>query len=206
LYLDVQAGTGSITFHDASRAPEDVPPDQSCALDVADRGGLTLEDLAHLSKLTRERMRQLESVALEKIREGQKGSRRFVLREFCDTPGHFDQRGQSEASSSFSDREMKKRGPPPHAFRRREDGSDPPHAAEDGDRMERGTGEQGRMPLSAALRDPSPRARKDACDYTWRLYIRDSILHGHQKDIVITDSGKFYKGQTRKAAKFTSPR
>ena len=190
LYLDVQKGTGSVTYHDASRAPEDVPPDQSCALDVADRGGLTLEDMAHLSKLTRERMRQIEAAALRKIalRASFPGSPASVLAGSCDKPGHFDQRGQSEGSSAFSDRDAKKR------YVVRETPS-----SEREEKTERATGERGRMPLSAALRDPSPRARKDACDYAWRLYVRDSVLHGHQKDIVITDSEKFYKGQTRKA-------
>ncbi len=183
LYLDVQKGTGSVTYHDASREPEDVPPDQSCALDVADRGGMTLEDLAHLAKLTRERMRQIESAALRKIaiRAASPGSVASDLAGSCNNPGHFEQRGQSEGSSAFSDREAKKRS-----------------VKEEATVSDRATGERGRMPLSAALRNPTRRAAEDAKGYVWRLFVRASVLHGHQKDIVITDSGKFYKGQTRK--------
>lgn len=39
----------------------------TCALDVADRGGTTLEDLGALLNMTRERVRQIEIEAIEKI-------------------------------------------------------------------------------------------------------------------------------------------
>lgn len=44
---------------------------QTCALDVAESNGegLALEDVGDLLNLTRERVRQLETVALEKLRE-----------------------------------------------------------------------------------------------------------------------------------------
>ena len=54
---------------------------ESCALDVADRGGTTLEDVGAIMNLTRERIRQVEVKALarlEALRE--MGS----LREFVD--------------------------------------------------------------------------------------------------------------------------
>jgi hypothetical protein len=40
---------------------------ESCALDVADRGGTTLEDVGAIMNLTRERIRQLEVKALAKL-------------------------------------------------------------------------------------------------------------------------------------------
>ena len=41
---------------------------ESCALDVAERGGLTLEAVARLQSITRERVRQIELVALERFK------------------------------------------------------------------------------------------------------------------------------------------
>jgi hypothetical protein len=40
---------------------------ESCALDVADRGGTTLEDVGAIMNLTRERIRQVEVKALAKL-------------------------------------------------------------------------------------------------------------------------------------------
>src|SRR5262249_53683369 len=39
----------------------------SCALDIADRGGTTLEDVGAIMNLTRERIRQVEVKALAKL-------------------------------------------------------------------------------------------------------------------------------------------
>lgn len=41
---------------------------ETCALDVADRGGITLEDVGILLNLTRERIRQVEKSGLDKLR------------------------------------------------------------------------------------------------------------------------------------------
>jgi len=43
--------------------------EHSCALDVAERGGMTLEDVGHIMNLTRERVRQVEVAGIEKLRE-----------------------------------------------------------------------------------------------------------------------------------------
>jgi DNA-directed RNA polymerase sigma subunit (sigma70/sigma32) len=42
--------------------------DETCCLDVADRGGTTLETIAQLIGLTRERIRQVEVRALLKLK------------------------------------------------------------------------------------------------------------------------------------------
>lgn len=41
---------------------------ETCALDVADRGGITLEDVGILLNLTRERIRQVERSGIDKLR------------------------------------------------------------------------------------------------------------------------------------------
>lgn len=44
------------------------PPDESCVLDVADRGGSTLDEVGDILDVTRERIRQLEMAAIRKVR------------------------------------------------------------------------------------------------------------------------------------------
>ena len=39
---------------------------ETCALDVADRGGITLEDVGNILNLTRERIRQVEQSGVNK--------------------------------------------------------------------------------------------------------------------------------------------
>ena len=62
LYLDVNDRTGSIKFNFPDLEVGDLP--ETCALDVADRGGQTLEEVAELTNRTRERVRQVEQRAL----------------------------------------------------------------------------------------------------------------------------------------------
>lgn len=49
------------------KAPWEMPSGESCALDSADLGGMTLEDVGDLFTLTRERVRQIEENALTKM-------------------------------------------------------------------------------------------------------------------------------------------
>ncbi len=67
LYLEVNERTGSIklNFPDV----DVLEMRESCALDVADRGGATLEEIGEILNLTRERIRQLEAKGLEQLRE-----------------------------------------------------------------------------------------------------------------------------------------
>lgn len=67
LYLDVNPDTGTIKLRHPGREVWEL--EESCALDVADRGGLTLEEVGRLSGLTRERIRQVEAAALAELRE-----------------------------------------------------------------------------------------------------------------------------------------
>lgn len=66
LYLDVIPATRSIKFNFPELEPTDMK--ESCALDVADRGGTTLLDVATMLRLTRERIRQIEAKVLSRIR------------------------------------------------------------------------------------------------------------------------------------------
>lgn len=68
LYLDVDALNGSIKFNFPDLDVEQMG--ESCALDVADRGGLQLEQVGALMNITRERIRQIEGEAIKKIRVG----------------------------------------------------------------------------------------------------------------------------------------
>lgn len=67
LFLDVQTN-GSIKTNFPDLEPGDLPPDGSCALDIADDGGATLERVGELMNFTRERTRQVEAVALAKVK------------------------------------------------------------------------------------------------------------------------------------------
>lgn len=64
LYLDALP-TGSIKFNFPDREFWEI--EDTCALDVAERGGITLEDVAKAMNLTRERVRQIEERASLKI-------------------------------------------------------------------------------------------------------------------------------------------
>jgi hypothetical protein len=67
LYLDVNPETGSIKLNFPDREIWEL--DETCALDVADRGGITLEEVGSIMNLTRERIRQVETRGLVKLRE-----------------------------------------------------------------------------------------------------------------------------------------
>ena len=67
LYLDVNPRTGSIKLNFPDLEVWELP--ETCALDVAERGGMTLEEVGELLNLTRERIRQVESKGIDKIRE-----------------------------------------------------------------------------------------------------------------------------------------
>ncbi|MGC4070049.1 MAG: sigma factor-like helix-turn-helix DNA-binding protein [Polyangiaceae bacterium] len=65
LFIDVSARTGAIKLNFPDLEAWEM--NESCALDVADRGGTTLEDVGAIMNLTRERIRQVEVKALAKL-------------------------------------------------------------------------------------------------------------------------------------------
>ena len=66
LYLDVNPETGSIKINFPDLEPWEL--EQTCSLDVADRGGITLEEVGEIMNLTRERIRQVEVRGLLKLK------------------------------------------------------------------------------------------------------------------------------------------
>ena len=66
LYLDVNPVTGSIKINFPDLEPWELK--ETCALDVAERGGITLEEVGEIMNLTRERIRQVEVRGLTKLK------------------------------------------------------------------------------------------------------------------------------------------
>lgn len=79
LYVDVSPRTGAIKLNFPDLEVWEMG--NSCALDVADRGGTTLEDVGAIMNLTRERIRQVEVKALAKL-EALRDM--MALRDFVD--------------------------------------------------------------------------------------------------------------------------
>tara|TARA_R110002096_G_scaffold434832_5_gene658229 strand:+ start:31183 stop:31812 length:630 start_codon:yes stop_codon:yes gene_type:complete len=67
LYLDVNPETGSIKINFPDLEPWELK--HTCALEIADRNGITLEDVGEIMNLTRERIRQVEVRGLAKLRQ-----------------------------------------------------------------------------------------------------------------------------------------
>jgi len=65
LYLDINPETGSIKINFPDLEPWELK--HTCALDVADAGALTLEEIGLITNLTRERIRQVEVRGLIKL-------------------------------------------------------------------------------------------------------------------------------------------
>ena len=79
LYLDVNPDTGSIKLNFPDLEVWEMS--ETCALDVADRGGITLEEVGEILNLTRERIRQVEVKGLQKLRET---AERLGLQDFLN--------------------------------------------------------------------------------------------------------------------------
>lgn len=67
LYLDINPVTGSIKLNFPDLEPWELA--DTCALDVAERGSSTLDEIGLITNLTRERIRQLEVRGLSKLRD-----------------------------------------------------------------------------------------------------------------------------------------
>ncbi len=69
LFLDVNPETGSIKLNFPDIEVWEMT--ETCALDIAQRGGVTLEEVGEIMNLTRERIRQLEMSGLTKLVESE---------------------------------------------------------------------------------------------------------------------------------------
>lgn len=65
LYLDIEEDRGALRYNFPGIDLEALP--DTCVLDIADRGGATLEEVGHAINVTRERVRQIEGAAFRKI-------------------------------------------------------------------------------------------------------------------------------------------
>ena len=79
LFLDVSARTGAIKLNFPDLEVWEMS--ETCALDVADRGGTTLEEVGAIMNLTRERIRQVEVKGLAKL---QALKDMMALRDYVD--------------------------------------------------------------------------------------------------------------------------
>lgn len=67
LYLDVSEG-GGLKLRHPTLAPDEIPPTESCALDVADTtDGLECSEIGQILGCTKERVRQIYNGALTKL-------------------------------------------------------------------------------------------------------------------------------------------
>jgi len=82
-FLEVNRKTGSLTFNFPGVEPEDMAPERSCTLDIADAGGITLDEAGDALNLTRERARQIEFNAFLSARD-LTARGRTTLGEFLD--------------------------------------------------------------------------------------------------------------------------
>lgn len=87
LYLDVHPRTGAIKINFPDLEPHQMV--ESCVLDIADRGGATLDDVGKYLNLVRESVRLLEVSAMARVIEGPLTS---VLREHWDEEGPIGKR------------------------------------------------------------------------------------------------------------------
>lgn len=114
LFLDVSSRTGAIKLNFPDLEVWDMT--ETCALDVADRGGTTLEEVGAIMNLTRERIRQVEVKALAKldalremmvlrdyVDEGPVGRRRLPLLSKKDLIDDEDDDSESSADEDESD-------------------------------------------------------------------------------------------------------
>jgi len=110
LFLDVSARTGAIKLNFPDLEVWEMT--ETCALDVADRGGTTLEEVGAIMNLTRERIRQVEVKGLAKLAalrdmstlrdyvdEGPTGKRRLPILE-KEADEESDEIGEDESDET----------------------------------------------------------------------------------------------------------
>lgn len=130
--------------------PHEVPPEQSCALDIADQGGATLEEVALITNLTRERIRQVQDKAISKLRRLSKDD--MGLGAFAD--------GDEKPNTLRVGRSRAPRKQEPE-IEKDESENDADLTLGDGD--------------SIAFLSEHPKADRILTAKLWRIYMRESI-------------------------------
>ena len=69
LYLEVHPDTGALKINFKGIDPDQL--EESCAADIADRGGMTLKEVGDMIRLTRERIRQVEVSGIKKLKNAE---------------------------------------------------------------------------------------------------------------------------------------
>jgi hypothetical protein len=67
LYLETDTNNGSIKYRFPDLEPDEMSADRSCVLDVADRGGASLQETGDALNMVRERVRQIQCTAFGKL-------------------------------------------------------------------------------------------------------------------------------------------
>ena len=117
LYLDVSARTGAIKLNFPDLEVWEMT--ETCALDVADRGGTTLEEVGAIMNLTRERIRQVEVKGLAKlaalrdmstlrdyVEEGPTGKRRLPVLDAARDEDELDEDEDADDVDTADDGEV----------------------------------------------------------------------------------------------------
>jgi len=87
LYLDVNPRNGNIRYNTDPKTTDATQLAESCALDVAESGARTLKEIGVLLNITRERVRQLENLALEHVQQ-RNGARLAIMQELAQESPH----------------------------------------------------------------------------------------------------------------------
>lgn len=163
LYLD--------RYPDAPEAvgPEDMAPEQSCALDIADDGASSLDDIGTVLGFSRERARQVEEGFIAKLRRASKhrGSVASVLRSLCDVEELSEERIRALLVTSKLKDEVSR------VVERDRLVARPSSTAEV-------KPDNTATPVTGPLYDERPEAEEDLCAAVWRMYQRDSNSRGHK--------------------------
>jgi hypothetical protein len=85
LYLEADPRYGFITYNFPDREPESMPPHESCALDVAERGAQSTGQIGRLLNVSSERVRQI--ITSLRLREKFEGPLASLLFEEPETNG-----------------------------------------------------------------------------------------------------------------------
>ena len=104
LALDVHEQTGNlkVTLPATDGEPDLDAMRDTCALDVADRGGDTLDEVGASMNLTRERVRQLEAAALRAL-EGERMTCELADVEHVDSRGEVDHSDDGSGARTTAD-------------------------------------------------------------------------------------------------------